>query len=141
MGAITLYRPVGIKELELIAASGWKSFPPRLFWQPIFYPVLNEQYAIEIADGWNIFDEASGYCGIVTAFDLNDAYYANYKVQNVGGNIHNELWVPAEELELFNQHIIGTIRVVSVFFGERFEMPADEKLAALLDKYKTADKR
>lgn len=44
-----LYRPVGLKEMELIAESGFKKFPPRLMWQPIFYPVLNEQYASQIA--------------------------------------------------------------------------------------------
>jgi hypothetical protein len=42
----TLFRPVGQKELELIEAAGWRRFPPRLFWQPIFYPVLTEEYAI-----------------------------------------------------------------------------------------------
>ena len=40
-----LYRPVGPKELALIAASGHREFPPRLPGQPIFYPVLNEEYA------------------------------------------------------------------------------------------------
>lgn len=35
-----LYRPVGRKELDLIKESGFKRFPPRLFHQPIFYPVL-----------------------------------------------------------------------------------------------------
>ena len=48
-----LYRPVGTKELELIKKSNYYQFPPRLPEQPIFYPVLNERYAIEIASGWN----------------------------------------------------------------------------------------
>jgi hypothetical protein len=38
---ITLFRPVGKKELELIAASGFRKFPPRLPEQPIFYPVTS----------------------------------------------------------------------------------------------------
>jgi hypothetical protein len=38
---VTLYRPTGANELALIIDSGMKRFPPRLFWQPIFYPVLN----------------------------------------------------------------------------------------------------
>jgi hypothetical protein len=38
----SLYRPVGQAELELIEASGWRAFPPRLAHQPIFYPVANE---------------------------------------------------------------------------------------------------
>jgi hypothetical protein len=39
-GFATLYRPVGKKELELIRASGFRAFPPRLPGQPFFYPVL-----------------------------------------------------------------------------------------------------
>jgi hypothetical protein len=50
---VTLFRPVGPKELELIAASGWSGFPPRLPGQPIFYPVTTEAYAVQIARDWN----------------------------------------------------------------------------------------
>src|SRR5436189_4030642 len=39
---MTLFRPVGPKELELICASGNRAFPPRPPGQPIFYPVLSE---------------------------------------------------------------------------------------------------
>lgn len=46
---VTLFRPVGPKELELIKASGWRAFPPRLPDQPIFYPVTNHAYASQIA--------------------------------------------------------------------------------------------
>ena len=91
METITLYRPVGLKELELISDANYQAFPPRLFWQPIFYPVLNEAYAIQIASEWNIKDQFSGYCGIVTEFDLNKEYFSKQEVQNVGGEIHNEL--------------------------------------------------
>src|SRR5687767_7487785 len=46
---VTLWRPVGPKELELIRQSGMRAFPPRLPGQPIFYPVLSEEYARKIA--------------------------------------------------------------------------------------------
>ena len=46
---VILYRPVGTKELELIEATDFKEFPPRLPEQPIFYPVTNEAYAAQIA--------------------------------------------------------------------------------------------
>lgn len=72
--ATTLFRPVGQQELELIAASGWRAFPPRLFWQPIFYPVLTEEYAIGIARDWNTKDAASGYVGYVTRFRVRKAF-------------------------------------------------------------------
>jgi hypothetical protein len=44
-----LYRPTGEHELALIAESDYSAFPPRLSWQPIFYPVLFEEYAAQIA--------------------------------------------------------------------------------------------
>ena len=114
MGTTTLYRPVGPAELALIAASGWRSFPPRLPEQPIFYPVLNEEYAAQIAERWNVPESGAGY---VTAFDVDAEYLAKFEVKQVGGREHLELWVPAEELATFNQHIIGVIRVVREFGG------------------------
>lgn len=117
----TLYRPIGLKELQLIIDSQFKAFPPRLGWQPIFYPVLNREYAIQIAEGWNTKDEFSGYCGIVTRFELPTEYLQKYEVHNVGGFINNELWVSAENLDEFNKQIIGTIDIIDVFVGDRFD--------------------
>ncbi len=54
MNIVTLYRPVGPEELELIKNSGWKAFPPRLPEQPIFYPVVQKEYAVRIARDWNV---------------------------------------------------------------------------------------
>jgi hypothetical protein len=108
----TLYRPVGPAELQLIEASGWKAFPPRLPEQPIFYPVLNEEYAAQIAERWNVRDSGVGF---VTAFDVDAAYLARYEVRRVGGREHLEIWVPANELAAFNAHIVGGIRVVRRF--------------------------
>ncbi len=121
MKLVTLYRPVGQKELDLIKGSGNKRFPPRLEWQPIFYPVMNQAYAEQIAFEWNTKDEFSGYSGYVTAFDMPEEYIQQFPVQNVGGNIHNELWVPTEQLEEFNNKIVGEIRVVNSFYGEKFK--------------------
>lgn len=119
MKLITLYRPVGQKEMELVKESGFRKFPPRLEWQPIFYPVMNQQYAEQIAKQWNTEDEFSGYAGHVLAFDIPEEYILKYPVQNVGGEIHNELWVPAGELEEFNKNIKGLIRIVCSFYGEK----------------------
>ncbi|RVU01460.1 hypothetical protein EOD41_05715 [Mucilaginibacter limnophilus] len=115
MQTIDLYRPVGPKELKLIEDSGWKKFPPRLSEQPIFYPVMNEEYAIQIARDWNVAASGSGY---VTKFAVDSGYLKKFEIQNVGGPIHNELWVPAEELEEFNSHIVGLIEVTKSFFPE-----------------------
>jgi hypothetical protein len=121
MKLITLYRPVGQKEFDLIKESGNKKFPPRLDWQPIFYPVMNQAYAEQIALEWNTKDEFSGYAGYVLAFNLPEDYLQQFPVQNVGGEIHNELWIPAEQLEEFNSKIIGEISVVKSFYGEKFK--------------------
>lgn len=109
----TLYRPVGPKELKLIEETGWKKFPPRLIEQPIFYPVMNEDYAIQIARDWNVPASGSGF---VTRFNVRNDYLKKFEVQNVGGPIHNELWVLAEELEEFNQNIVGLIEVTQSFY-------------------------
>ncbi|MFC4017487.1 hypothetical protein ACFOW4_05955 [Micromonospora sp. GCM10011542] len=107
-----LWRPTGPKELELVAASSWRRWPPRLPDQPIFYPVLNEDYAVKIARDWNVAASGVGY---VTRFAVDSAFVARYPVRQVGGQTILELWVPAEELEKFNDHIIGKIEVVHEF--------------------------
>ena len=108
----TLYRPVGPEELKLIEETGWRRFPPRLPEQPIFYPVTNEAYAAQIARDWNVKASGSGY---VTRFDLPTSFLDRYQVKQVGGAEHKELWVPAEELDEFNDHIVGKIEVVASF--------------------------
>ena len=64
---VILWRPVGPAELRLIEEAGFRAFPPRLPEQPIFYPVLNEAYAVQIARDWNV--PASG-AGFVTRFSV-----------------------------------------------------------------------
>jgi len=112
-----LYRPVGPKELALIEQSGWTKFPPRLPEQPIFYPVMNEEYAIQIARDWNVAASGSGF---VTKFAVKTEYFNKFEMQNVGGKIHNELWIPAEELDEFNSNIVGEIELTKSFY------PADK---------------
>jgi hypothetical protein len=119
---LTLYRPVGAKELALIAENGYRAFPPRLEFQPIFYPVLAETYAIEIARDWNTKDEASGFVGYVTRFVVDAGYAARFPIRTVGARRHQELWVPAEELEEFNQHLIGVIEVIAEFRGAKADV-------------------
>ena len=107
-----LYRPVGQAECDLIVGSGFTAYPPRLPEQPIFYPVLNERYAREIAEKWNKRYPDSQYTGYVTTFEIDDAYIAQFPVQTVGASYHQELWIPAEELDNFNRHIVGKISII-----------------------------
>lgn len=108
----TLFRPVGSAELELIRASGWAGFPPRLPGQPIFYPVVQEAYAVKIARDWNVPESGAGY---VTRFDVDADWLSQFEVQLAGGKAHAEYWIPAERLEEFNRHIVGAIEVVAEF--------------------------
>ncbi|WP_242919687.1 hypothetical protein [Pontibacter liquoris] len=137
-----LYRPVGLKELELILNSDSKRFPPRLSWQPIFYPVLNFDYAAQICYQWNVVDDNSGFSGFVTEFSLDESYLEKFEEQVVGGDMHRELWVPSEELEEFNDRIIGGIQITAAFYGEKYvgniessgrfkTMPATQQLLAV----------
>lgn len=112
MDIVTLYRPVGPKELELIEASGFREFPPRLPDQPIFYPVTNQPYATQIARDWNV--KASG-AGFVTRFEVKAEYLGRFQIQTVGGAMHTEYWIPAEDLPEFNANIVGLIEVIEEF--------------------------
>jgi hypothetical protein len=108
-----------IEELRLVYEGGMKGFPPRKPEQPIFYPVLNLEYANEIAKRWNV--ESSSASGYVARFNLDDAYASQFSPQKVGASHHIELWVPSEELSRFNEHILPPILVVSAHFGEKFK--------------------
>lgn len=109
---VTLWRPVGPVELRLIAESGYRAFPPRLPEQPIFYPVLNEDYAIQIARDWNVKADGAGF---VTCFKVKRAFLDNYAIQQAGGREHLEYWIPAGDLPAFNDAIVGPITVTAEF--------------------------
>jgi hypothetical protein len=136
METTRLYRPVGMKEMELIAETDYKLFPPRLDWQPIFYPVMNQEYAEQIALEWNTVDEFSGFIGIVTAFEVKTAILEKYEVQNVGSKNHNELWIPSEDLAEFNANILDGIEVVNVYFTDRSFVSENLELRDKLNKFR-----
>jgi hypothetical protein len=110
--SVTLFRPTGERELALIRDSGWIAFPPRLPEQPFFYPVLNEAYATQIARDWNTKDGGTGY---VLQFDVDAEFLLRYAVQTVGAGVHQEYWIPAEDLDEFNRHLVGRIEVRATY--------------------------
>lgn len=112
METTTLWRPVGPKELELIEKADMRAFPPRLPDQPIFYPVLTEDYAVRIARDWNVSRDGAGF---VTKFAVRHDYLERYKPQEAGGRALREYWIPAEEMDAFNAAIVGRIEVVQTF--------------------------
>lgn len=109
---VTLWRPVGPAELRLIEAAGMRAFPPRLPDQPIFYPVLTQDYAAKIARDWNVPASGAGY---VTRFCVRKDFLAPYPVREAGGGAHREYWIPAEDLPAFNAAIVGAIEVLEKF--------------------------
>lgn len=112
METVTLYRPIGPEELQLVEDSGFKAWPPRLPEQPIFYPVTNERYARQIARQWNIKDSGVGY---VTRFMVAKEFMDRYQIQQVGGSNHTEWWIPAEDLDELNSNIVGLIEVIGEY--------------------------
>src|SRR5262249_246960 len=107
-----LSRPTGEDELALIGERDFHGFPPRRFRQPILYPVLFEAYASQIARNWNARDGKRGY---VTRFAVEADYLAQFEVHQVGLSQHQEYWIPAEELDEFNRHIVGRIEVIAKY--------------------------
>jgi hypothetical protein len=104
--SVTLWRPTGQEELDLVEASGWQAWPPRLPEQPIFYPVLNRWYATKITREWNV---PHGGVGYVTRFDVRKDYLDQFPVQQAGGRDVLEYWIPADQLGEFNENITGGI--------------------------------
>ena len=113
-----LFRPTGLAELRLVYQAGMRAWPARLPGQPIFYPVLSEAYATRIASEWNTKDEANGSVGYVLRFEVDSAYLAAHEVHEAGGRDLLEYWIPAEELDEFNDHIVGPIEVIAEYRGE-----------------------
>ena len=101
--------------MELIRASKFREFPPRLPGQPIFYPVLSEEYATQIARDWNTKDERSGFAGYVLRFRVSAEFLQRYDVHVVGSSEHREYWIPAGSLLELNANIVGEIEIVSEF--------------------------
>jgi hypothetical protein len=112
-----LYRPVGEKELELIRASGCQAFPPRLPEQAFFYPVLNESYARQIARDWNAKYNVERV-GYVTRFRVRAEFLQRYEIKTVGATIHQEYWIPAEDLPDFNRNLVGEIELIGEYRAE-----------------------
>ncbi len=114
---MTLYRPVGVTELRLIEESNWRAFPQCL---PI-QPILNFEYAAQLARNSNTKYPVSRFAGFVTRFAIDDHYAAHFEIQAVGSpGLHDELWVAAGELDEFNKHITCPIEVIASFYGDGF---------------------
>jgi tetratricopeptide (TPR) repeat protein len=122
---MNLYRVVGLQELGSIYDSNMKAFPVGLSQQPIFYPVLQIEYARQLASDWNV--KSGEFAGYVTQFKVDDQYIGKFEEHAVGNSAYRELWIPAEELDAFNKHILGSIKTVEAYFGDGFQGFIPEK--------------
>lgn len=109
---VTMYRPVGPAELELLQQADFRAWPPRLPIQPIFYPVENERYAREISERWNVADYGEGH---VTRFHVRKEFANRYPIQQVGTSYHLEWWIPAEDVDELNANLVGPIELIGSY--------------------------
>ena len=58
-------------------------------------------------------ERARERAGKVTRFAVDAGFVARYPVRIVGASVHEESWVPAENLAEFNRHILGPIGVIA----------------------------
>jgi hypothetical protein len=65
-------------------------------------------------------DKDSDGVGFVTAFEIPEQYFGQFQVQTVGLVHHQELWVPATQLDEFNDAIVNSIRIEKAFIGKKF---------------------
>ena len=79
--------------------------------------MLSEEYATQIARGWNTKDERSGFAGYVLRFNVRSEFLRGYDVHVVGSLAHREYWIPADDLPRLNANIVGEIEIVSEFHG------------------------
>jgi hypothetical protein len=54
----------------------------------------------------------------VTCFRVRSDYLARHPLQTAGARMHQEYWIPAEEMDDFNRAIVSTIEVVAEFHGK-----------------------
>ncbi len=101
----TLYKPVGERELTMIERSGWTRFPPRIARRPVFYTDMTEDNA-----GNNAVQEAA----YIIKFHVRKEYLKKYAITHNHTSDHDELRVPTDALEDFNNNIIGLIEVARI---------------------------
>jgi hypothetical protein len=63
---------------------------------------------------------------IIFGVEIEDRYIDRFEVKVVGSSeVHQELWIPATDLAEFNRYIIGKIKIVAAYYGDRFKLKID----------------
>ena len=100
-----------LKLAELIR-SDWRKFSPDEPDQRLFYPKLHLDYAEKIARQCNAVEHNAGF---VVRFEIPLGFIGRYELQTIGYEQHLEYKVPIDDLNDFNQKIMGKIELVSAF--------------------------
>ncbi|MBQ5334654.1 MAG: hypothetical protein J6Z45_01760 [Oscillospiraceae bacterium] len=113
-----LFRPLPAEEFRQIEANGFASFPARSSGQQLFTALLSHEGAAEIARRMRIEKQAE-HTVYVVGFLVEDAYIRQFSVQNSDQPERSALWIPAEEIDILNQHLVGKIRMLDCFEIDR----------------------
>ena len=114
-----LYRPISADEYAAIKEKEFKGFPHRSAEQPLFTALLSQEGSIQIARRLRVDKQTESDMVYVVGFIAEDAYIRQFPVQHADDPERRALWIPAEEIDILNQHLIGKIRVLDSFEIDR----------------------
>ena len=114
-----LYRPISADEYAALKEKDFSGFPPRDAGQPLLTALLSQEGASQIARHMRVDKQTEDNTVYVVGFLVEDPYIRQFPVQHAGETDRRALWIPAEEVEILNQHLIGKIRVLEQFQLDR----------------------
>ena len=109
-----LYRPLSAEEYKLVAENNFSGFPRCSDGQPLFTLLLSQQGAAQIARRMRIAKQAEPTVYVVSV-TAEDSYIRQFPVQHKEDPDRRALWIPADEVDILNQHLVGKIRVIESF--------------------------
>jgi len=117
--AMELFRPVCSEEYQRIEALNFQGFPECGEMQPLFTALLSEIGAKQIARHLKT-ERRSDSVVYVVRFFVDDAYMHQYPIQCDHASEQRAVWIPAEDIEILNQHLIGSIQVIASYQVDRY---------------------
>ncbi len=113
-----LYRPLCAEEYREVESLSFQGFPPRAGDQPLFTALLSQEGASQIARRMRVAKQTDPTVYVVS-FLVDDAYIRQFPVQHNEDRERRALWIPADEIDILNQHLIGGIRVLASYEVDR----------------------
>ena len=121
-----LYRPVGLTELEAIAATNYRGFPKGRGADSGIDLMLDREQAERMARDWHTNDAVSGFVGFLTELDLPFSLLGRYGITNATSD-HRMLRIPSDDLDRLVARLPEPIRIVQHFTGSRFSGAISER--------------